>query len=34
MDNKADEKIFENSTKQTYANMIVDKLILKLVEIE
>jgi outer membrane lipopolysaccharide assembly protein LptE/RlpB len=34
MDNKADEKKFENSTKQTFANIMVDKLILKLVEIE
>ena len=34
MDNKADEKTFENSTKQTYANIIVDKLILELVEIQ
>ena len=34
MDNKADEKTFENSTKQTFANIIVDKLILNLVEIE
>ena len=34
MDNKTDEKTFENSTKQTYANIIVDKLILELVELQ
>ena len=32
MNNKADEKNFENSTKQTFANVIVDKLILELAE--
>ena len=34
MSNKADEKNFETSTKQTFANVIVDKLILELAEIE
>ena len=34
MNNKADEKNFENSTKQTFANIMVDKLILELAEIE
>ena len=33
MNNKADEKNFENSTKQTFANIMVDKLILELAEI-
>ena len=32
MNNKADEKDFETSTKQTFANIMVDNLILKLVE--
>ena len=34
MDNKADEKKFENSTKQTFANVMVEKLILELAEIK
>ena len=34
MNNKADEKNFENSTKQTFANVMVDKLILELAEIK
>ena len=34
MNDKSDEKDFEASTKQTFANIIADKLILKLVEIE
>ena len=34
MDNKADEKRFENSTKQTFANVMVNKLILELAEIK
>ena len=33
MDNKTDEKNFESSTKQTFANIMVDKLILELAEI-
>ena len=32
MSNKSDEKDFETSTKQTFANVIADKLILELVE--
>ena len=32
MNNKADEKNFEVSTKQTFANIIVDKLILELIK--
>ena len=34
MNSKADERDFEISTKQTFSNIIVDKLILELVEIE
>ena len=34
MNNKADEKDFETSTKQTFANIMVDNLILKLAEIK
>jgi len=34
MDNKTDEKNFESSTKQTFANIMVDKLILELIKIE
>ena len=34
MSNKADEKDFETSTKQIFANVIVDKLILELVEMQ
>jgi len=34
MDNKANEKDFETSTKQTFANVIVDKLILELIKIK
>lgn len=33
MNNKTDEKNFESSTKQTFANIMVDKLILELAEI-
>ena len=34
MSNKSDEKDFETSTKQIFANVIVDKLILELVEMK
>ena len=34
MNNKADEKDFETSTKQTFANIIIDNLILELAEIK
>ena len=34
MNNKADEKDFETSAKQTFANIMVDNLILKLVEVK
>ena len=34
MNNKSDEKDFETTTKQTFANVIVDKLILELIEIK
>ena len=34
MSNKTDEKDYENSTKQTFANIIVNELILKLTEIK
>jgi outer membrane lipopolysaccharide assembly protein LptE/RlpB len=34
MNNKVDEKDFETSTKQTFANVIVDNLILELAEIK
>jgi len=34
MNNKADEKDFETSAKQSFANIMVDNLILKLVEIK
>ena len=34
MSNKSDEKDFETSTKQIFANVIVDKLILELVEMQ
>jgi hypothetical protein len=34
MNNKVDEKNFEASTKQTFANVMVNELILKLAEIE
>ena len=34
MNNKADEKDFETSAKQSFANIMVDNLILKLVEVK
>ena len=34
MNSKSDEKDFETNTKQTFANVIVDKLILELIEIK
>ena len=34
MNNKADEKDFETSTKQTFANIMVDNLILELAKIK